>query len=228
MQPSEVEKFLRTRVLERRIRQGCVLWQRRRAHSLGPVSAVWSSEDWVELFVGPGVGRKGSSAQRPGVSSAGRPGSRVTDQGQQLSHIRSGGERGFSLRISPESIKRQRVPAAQISGPREASRSLPGAQPVSSRAQPPERATAPGVGPRSRGSGAASPTMESAPPLRQPGHSANTLGARPRPPSQPLRCRTASRPGGSGKRASSSAALVGLSRDRSPLLGAWSVAVGFG
>ncbi|KAJ1186270.1 hypothetical protein NDU88_003053 [Pleurodeles waltl] len=212
--------FLRTRVLERRIRQGCALWQRRRARSLGPVSAVWSSEDWVGLFVGPGVGRKGSSAQRPGVSSAGRPGCRVTDQGHQLSRISSGGERGFSLRASPRSIKRPRVPEAQICGPREASRPLPGAQPISSRAQPPERVAAPGVGPRSRGSGAASPAMESAPPLRQPGHSANTLGARSQPPSQPLRCTSASRPGGSGKWALSSAALLGPSRDRSPLLGA--------
>ncbi|KAJ1130894.1 hypothetical protein NDU88_009238 [Pleurodeles waltl] len=38
--------------------------------------------------------------------------------------------------------------------------------------------------------------------------------------SQPLRCKSVSRPGGSGKRASSSAALFSLSRDRSPLLGA--------
>ncbi|KAJ1215703.1 hypothetical protein NDU88_003311 [Pleurodeles waltl] len=174
-----------------------------------------------------GVLRQGSPAQCHRVFSACRPGCSVTGQGHRRGHTRSYGDRGFSPRGSLESLKVAVCPNGTKHGA-QVERAGSSQERSSHRADRgpwrgrPLQACGPGAG------------VQALPHLRRSsrlpsGSRARTqcAGNMSAAPGTAATVQEASRLDGSGKRGLTSADLGGLSRDRSPLLGSRSAAVGF-
>ncbi|KAJ1171712.1 hypothetical protein NDU88_003570 [Pleurodeles waltl] len=165
------------------------------AHSLGPDSTVWNSEDW----------RLRTSLERTPLVALGAE-SRIDGIGE-------------AAPTSTDSAVKSSVAPRAPCGPKlvgrvERAGPPPGSQPAPVRAQPPERAAAPGAQSQIRGRRCPAPIGVSAPPLAI-FFGSGSSGARSRPTPELPRCRTAFHPDGPSTRATASAMHVSSTQGRS-------------